>query len=202
MITDLLLQYPNRTIILLETSCINLQPASSVLSKKDLLREVDDMFLALRLDKCTWFGHSYGTVIAGWVVKHRPDYISKLVLVDPVCFRVWDISVYKTVFYSTPDSLESSIFQLIIASDPLLACGILRHVNWFDTILFPEQITMPAQIFIGGKDFILNPTALHSYLQHRVTKDNLSHIEITPTDTCHGFFQLITEFRERIIGSL
>ncbi|KAJ9077690.1 hypothetical protein DSO57_1014312 [Entomophthora muscae] len=202
MINNLLLQYPNRTIILFETPCINLQPASSVLSKKDSLREVDDMFLALRLDKCTWFGHSYGTVIAGWVVKHRPDYISKLVLVDPVCFRVWDISVYKTVFYSTPDSLESSMFQLIFASDPLLARGILRCVNWFDTILFPEQITMPTQIFIGLKDFLLDPTGLHSYLQHRVTKDNLSHIEITTMDTFRGFFQLIPEFRERIFSVL
>ncbi|KAJ9057622.1 hypothetical protein DSO57_1020754 [Entomophthora muscae] len=202
MINDLICRYPNRTIILFETPYINLQPAASVLSKGDSLREVDDMFLDLKLDKCTWIGHSYGTVIAGWVVKNRPHYIRKLVLVDPICFRVWDVSCFKTVFYSPPDSFESNLFWIMFASDPTLARGISRHVNWFDIILFPEQIPMPTQIFLAEKDFLLDPTGLHSYLQHRIAKDNLSHIGIDTIDTCHGFFQLFPEFSERIFSAL
>ena len=32
--------------------------------------------------------HSYGTFVSTWFVKHRPDMVSAVVLIDPVCFMV------------------------------------------------------------------------------------------------------------------
>ncbi|KAJ9052404.1 hypothetical protein DSO57_1034479 [Entomophthora muscae] len=201
-VKELINHFPNRTIILFETSYVNLKPAASVITETDSLCEVDDMFLDLKLDKCTLMAHSFGTFIAGWIAKHRPHYISKLVLVDPVCFRTWDASFYQTMFRQPPDSLESKAYQILLASGPIVSLGLARHMNWFGSILFPEQITVPTQIFLAENDFLLDPAGLHSYLQHRIAKDTLSHIEITTMDTCRGFFQLIPKWNGNIIGAL
>ncbi|KAJ9083514.1 hypothetical protein DSO57_1034000 [Entomophthora muscae] len=201
-VNSLIGQYPNRTIILLETSCINLQPAASLLSETDSLCEIDDMFLDLKLDKCTWIGHSYGTVIAGWVVKHRPHYIRKLVLVDPICFRTWDASSFRAIFYTPPGSMETKLFQVLFATDPAIACGFARHVNWFGPILFPEQIIVPTQIFLAENDFFLDYTGLHSYLNHRISKDNLSHINVTSMDALHASFLFCPTSSKNLIAAL
>ncbi|KAJ9068401.1 hypothetical protein DSO57_1029048 [Entomophthora muscae] len=190
LVNDILRKHPSRTIVLFETPYFNLQPAVPVLAERESLQEIDDMFLALGLVKCTLLGHSFGTAVACWVVKHRPHYVTKLILVDPVCFRTWDASLYRALLYSEPNSIETKLFQLFITQEPIIACAISRHLNWFECTLFPEQITMPAEIFIPDNDFLLNPTGLHSYLNHRIATDHLSHIHLTAMGTSHGLSML------------
>ncbi|KAJ9071433.1 hypothetical protein DSO57_1036933 [Entomophthora muscae] len=142
LINEILYQHPNRTVILFETPFVNLHPTAS---KQETVLEVDTMFSQLNIKKCTWVGHSFGTIAAGWVVQHRPHYISKLILVDYICFRMWDTASYRALLYQTPDLLEAAMIQILFSSDSTVAYAIGRHIYWFDCLLFPEQIVMPTK---------------------------------------------------------
>lgn len=201
-INTILRQHPHRTVVLLETAYANLQPAAPIVTEEQSLREIDGMVASLGLGRCTWAAHSFGTCVAGWVVKHRPHYVGKLVLIDPVCFRSWDFAKYRTLFHRAPDSVELHVLLLFAARDPALASALSRHLNWFESTLLPEQIAVSTQIFLAERDTFIDVKGVQAYLQHRIFKDKLFHIHLNRMPTSHGFFQFVPESANQIITSL
>jgi len=59
-------------------------PAASS-SRRLTLEEVQQSSTPI---KALVVSHSYGTFVATWLVKHRPDLIAGVVFIDPVCFMV------------------------------------------------------------------------------------------------------------------
>ncbi|KAJ9068404.1 hypothetical protein DSO57_1029051 [Entomophthora muscae] len=201
-INKLIRQFPDRTVVIFETPYANFRPTAPVATEAEGLREIDDMFLSLGLGQCTWIGHSFGTNTASWVVKHRPHYINKLILVDPVCFRTWDASLYRSLFYRPSDSVESRMFQLFLAQEPNIACAVTRQLNWYENTLFPEQMAMPTEIFFSSFDTLVDLKGCQDYLQHRIAKDNLPHIHLNMLPIARASFQFSPRSIVKIINAI
>ena len=50
--------------------------------------------------------HSYGTTCLSWIVQKCPQYISRIIFIDPICFRLFEPYVVYNFIYRTPYKLS------------------------------------------------------------------------------------------------
>ncbi|RUS25207.1 hypothetical protein BC938DRAFT_472484 [Jimgerdemannia flammicorona] len=123
----------------------------------------------------TWCGHSLGTIVAGWTRKHRPDLVRNMVLIDPVCFMLWEADLCHNFVYKMPCSGWDLVQWYFVAKEAGITWILGRHFWWYQNILFPSQLlSLPSDstntqapnvhIFLGGRDKIINASRVAQYL--------------------------------------
>jgi pimeloyl-ACP methyl ester carboxylesterase len=68
----------------------------------ETLVALEEIFSTENIEKATWMGHSLGSVICSWVCRERPQWLSKVVLLDPVVFKLWEHDVAFNFMYRPP----------------------------------------------------------------------------------------------------
>src|SRR5262245_52750303 len=93
-------QNPHRKIILLELPCVAMRLCEEVVSMTDTLKAIDALVDGDDgTERCTWVGHSFGTIVVGWVVRYQPHLVDGVVMIDPVCFTLWDGELVRNFLY-------------------------------------------------------------------------------------------------------
>ncbi|KAJ9074779.1 hypothetical protein DSO57_1003057 [Entomophthora muscae] len=190
--------HPGRAIILLEFPHVCMQPSDVILDHDQTLQELDVMFLRHNLEKVSLVSHSYGTIVANWIIRQRPQYVAKSVLVVPVCFMMWDPTMANTIFYAAPFCMSHEGFRFSLAADPLISLALTKKMYWYESVLYPEYITMPTTIFLAQDDFMVDSYAIQRYLEKLLP----SHSRLVLLDTFHGGSLLHHENHDPIIRSM
>ncbi|KAJ9077502.1 hypothetical protein DSO57_1016104 [Entomophthora muscae] len=190
--------HPGRTIILLEFPHICMQPTDVILDHDQTLRALDAIFIRHSLRKVSLVGHSYGTIVASWIIRQRPQYVAKSVLVDPVCFMMWDPTMAHTLLYADPFCMNHEGIRYMLAADPLISLTLSKKMYWYESVLYPKQLTMPTTIFLAQDDFMVDPCATQRYLEKQLP----CHIRLMLLDTFHGGSLLHRENHDPIIRTM
>jgi len=111
--------------------------SSSSSSRRLTLEEVQSSAHPIR---ALIVSHSYGTFVSTWVVKHRPDLVGAVVLVDPVCFMVYDPSLIYNFIYRTPFSLVTRIYHYFTSKELGINYTLCRHFWWYENICWREEL--------------------------------------------------------------
>lgn len=158
---------PDRTIIVLDLPHISLKLVHEIPSSSQTLEAIDNIFKKHDLTNCSWFGHSYGSIVIAWVTKERPKYINKVTLVDPVCFALWEPDLIRNFLYnSNPIGPIHHLAQYFVAKDLLVASTLFRHFCWLQNILFPEDLTCQSYVYFSQYDWIIDSHEIKKYLDH------------------------------------
>ncbi|KAJ9077498.1 hypothetical protein DSO57_1016100 [Entomophthora muscae] len=190
--------HPGRNIILLEFPHVCMQPTDVILDHDQTLQALDAIFLRHGLEKVSLVSQSYGTIIASWIIRQRPQYVAKSVLVDPVCFMMWDPTMANIFLYAAPLCMSHEGFRFGLATDPLISLALTKKMYWYESLLFPEHITMPTTIFLAQDDFVINRCATQRYLEKLLP----SHSRLVLLDTFHGGSLLHHENHDPIIRAM
>ncbi|KAJ9049906.1 hypothetical protein DSO57_1019666 [Entomophthora muscae] len=171
-----------RRIFLLELPYISMYICNNILDHDETLNAIDTIFKTHSLQKVSVVGHSYGTVLASWLMRERPHYLSHLTLVDPICFCMWDSTLARNFLYANPFSFLHELALFFVARDPLIAHTVSKELYWYESVLYPKDISVPAHIFLSTQDWVVDAAIINGYLQKRLP----SHCKIELMETSHG----------------
>ncbi|KAJ9074790.1 hypothetical protein DSO57_1003068 [Entomophthora muscae] len=181
-LTTLSQTHAGRGVLLLELPHISMAPFDVILDHDQTLEAIDAIFHRHSIEKVSLVAHSFGTFVASWINRQRPQYLSHLVLVDPVCFMFWDSVLARNFLYAEPFSFLHDMVRFFVAQDPMVTHTLSKEVYWYESMMFPEDITTPATIIIGKNDWVINTITTRKYLEHRLS----SHSRVVILDTFHG----------------
>jgi hypothetical protein len=70
----------------------------------------------------TFVGHSLGSTVVTWMVKHRPALVKRAIFIDPVCFLLYYPDVSHSFCYRSPIDTASWLIWYF--------CSKELHVSW------------------------------------------------------------------------
>lgn len=154
----------NRTIILVNydsiklcTLCLNV--VGPDLFNKNILYILDTHYI----NSFSILGHSWGTFLAGWVIKKMGHRIHHVTFIDPVAITIYLPDTVYTMFYKTPQTISDHLLRYFLTNDITIAHNIQRHFEWYDVVVFLEDIPhhIGMVISISTKDdFICSKAAI------------------------------------------
>ncbi|KAJ9084341.1 hypothetical protein DSO57_1025627 [Entomophthora muscae] len=187
--------YPNRHIILYEVPSVSLSPVAEINTKDQTIQAVDIIFQTHNLETSSVIAHSYGTVIATWLVKFRPHYVTKLSLVDPICFMLWDSTLVYGFLLSRPTSMLHEFIRLFLSRDLVMANTFCRYFMWHASFMFPDEIHCPANIYFSKKDCIIDAKTCYAHLEKHAN----DKVSLTMFDISHGIYLIDGEILDSIL---
>jgi pimeloyl-ACP methyl ester carboxylesterase len=127
-------------LLLVETPSVALTlPFSSSPKPIDAVRDVEEMLRKEGLDGNTvaLWGHSYGTLSVGWLLKKRPELVHSCTLVDPVNVGVQRATLCRSFLYEPRARSKMQRFKRwLLHSDPRLVATLTRRFFWFENVLW------------------------------------------------------------------
>ena len=114
---------------------------------------------------------SYGTACLSWIVQKCPEYISKLIFLDPICFALFEPYVVYNFVYRTPEKLPNLLMYYFICRELGISYVVSRHFWWTQNNLYLEQIrqcskaNLPVFVLLASHDCIINPHFIRDYLK-------------------------------------
>lgn len=127
----------NRPIVLIELPHISMslfcqRPFHTTpFTMSSTLTVVDEIFERHQLNtSATVVGHSLGTIVAGWIVKERPNLVDQTVLIDPVCFQLYEAYLCQNFVYKLPRTGLELVLWYFIAKEACIAWYLGRWFWW------------------------------------------------------------------------
>ncbi|CAD7929131.1 unnamed protein product [Amoebophrya sp. A120] len=110
-------------------------------------------------------GHSYGTAICSWCVKHAPSMVKKLTLLDPVCFQTLKTALgTMSGTFREPGNIVDAVISYV-AFRELFTVFAMSWIHWQDTELFPEVLPQgQTLVFLQENDSIVPVQTVRGYL--------------------------------------
>jgi len=89
-----------------------------------------------------FFVHSYGSVVASWLVQRKPHLIRALAMAEPVSVLIHHARVARTFLYETgaKPNLVKAVVARAVATDPGVVHVLMRHFWWFENTLFLQDL--------------------------------------------------------------
>ena len=113
---------------------------------------------------------SYGTACLSWIVQSCPEYISRLIFLDPICFALFEPYVVYNFVYRIPYKLGHLYMYYFVCRELGISYVISRHFWWTQNNLFLEQIpsktneNLRTYVLLSGRDCIVNVDLVKNYL--------------------------------------
>lgn len=169
----------DRTIFLVSLPHISTRIKADVPSSGEMVASLTDMLASWRHPRAHFIGHSFGTVVLAWMVLRAPSLVSQVTFIDPVCFLLVKPDVCHNFIYRKPATPTQLFFNFFGARELFIAHSLSRNFFWFENLLWPEQLTMPALVVLSGKDSIVPAHSIRRYLaaykhRHRMHRLRLS----------------------------
>ena len=198
----------DRTVVMIETDSIKIK--SLVLdmpSPEEFVTNVKSVMQIHNIKQFSVIGHSFGSIMAAWLVKLSPQIISHLTLLDPVSLLLALPDVAYNFIYRSPTTImEHAIF--FMASRELTISKMLhRDFYWYNNMLYLDDVPAHIGVIIGiaGKDEVLNPSALREYVINASKASSSSHNRLHHLyweDYSHGQCLISTSALKEISGLL
>ncbi|CAF1316487.1 unnamed protein product [Adineta steineri] len=174
-------------IIFISMRCICMRYPSlkDIPNMSETIESIDLIFDYYKIKKAIFIGHSYGTACLSWIVQKRPQSISRLIFIDPICFALFEPYVIYNFVYRIPYKLGHLYMYYFVCRELGISYVISRHFWWTQNNLFIEQIPsqsnkrLPTYVLLSGQDCIVNVHLVKDYLiENKIDyywAPNLSH---------------------------
>jgi len=121
-----------------------------------------------RYDTASIVGHSFGTITAGWIIKHNPEIVSHVTLIDPVSLLLCLPDVAFAFVYRKPSTATEWIIYFFASKELTISNTLHRHFSWYRNVLWFDEIpsSVGVVVAIAGCDEVANAASLIEYSQN------------------------------------
>ncbi|BFZ56082.1 hypothetical protein PYCC9005_003124 [Savitreella phatthalungensis] len=115
----------------------------------------------------TWriLSHSYGTIAHAWILKH--PHLSQLaarhLMVDPICFRLWEADVCFNFLYRLPSTPNQLLMAAAVARELGVATAMHRAFWWPQNLLLSHHIHQALHPPPPSQTTLPKPFTRHTY---------------------------------------
>ncbi|CAK0819425.1 unnamed protein product, partial [Prorocentrum cordatum] len=150
-------------VLLLEVPFISIKIAPEVPRAEDAVRALGAILQYHGFEQVVCVGHSFGTVVLGWLWRYAPERVAGLALLDPIVVLLFVHTVLYNFLYQKP-ALLNPLDR--ISSEFFLAHGLRRNFWWYECILWPEDLppSLPFLAILAEKDEIAPAPLVHRHL--------------------------------------
>lgn len=123
----------DRPIILLHLTHLTYRfPRLTIPSRVEIVESITRLFERHQLAPAVWMGHSFGTIVCAWMCKlpDRQRYLTRTILVDPVCFQLWEPGLIYNAIYRSPPNWLLQLMRCVVSSEHGIALTLSRHFWW------------------------------------------------------------------------
>lgn len=141
--------------------------------------------------------------VHGWLLREAPKIAHRHVLVDPVCFRLWEGATSFAFLAKRWSSGIEVLLGYFVARELGISYTICRKFIWWDMILWAEDLVGldrdRLQIIMGSNDVLIDVASVQDYLKSWKVHSDQIHIHrgaqhgqalFLPSagmrDTCHA----------------
>lgn len=133
--------HSDRAVILFNYRCIFFSWISLDVPGPQEVSEAVSLILAThKIPQVSIIAHSWGTFLAGWVVRLRPDLVSHLTLVEPICLTLILFETTFTILYKPPVSFADYLLYYFVRHDISVSNTLHRNFAWYNMFLRYEDI--------------------------------------------------------------
>lgn len=164
LINAILDQSGGRGFFLVSLPHISTRIKEDVPSSAEVVACLSDMLASWGEPRAHFVGHSFGSLLLAWMVRTRPDLVSMTTFIDPVCFLLVKPDVCYNFMYRRPATPTQLLIHYFLARELYIAHSLSRNFFWFQNLLWPEELSMPALVVLGGQDSIVPAHSIRRYL--------------------------------------
>jgi pimeloyl-ACP methyl ester carboxylesterase len=167
----------DRDLFLVELPWVSMRAYTEVPAAKDFVRCLDVMLHDQNVPSACFVGHSYGSVVCSWAVKHCPRIVKSLVLLDPVSLVI--VLPHVAANFLHMRSIQSRknrlsfvkfffllLFFYISAREIGIAETLQRNLRWQETNLWVDELPNNTTVVLSSKDAIVPAKKIRNYLNH------------------------------------
>ena len=107
----------------------------------------------------------------------QSDVVASVLLVDPVCFKLYDPALTYRFVYRIPRFANEHLIHWIVSRELYISYYISRYFTWHQNILFPEGLPVQSHVILSEHDNLIDMNTVYQYL----TESNQSVFFMTPT---------------------
>jgi pimeloyl-ACP methyl ester carboxylesterase len=176
----------DRDVFLIELPWISMRAYTDFPPVKEYVRCIDIMLNYHNVESACFIGHSYGTIVCAWVLKHCPRLIKSLVLLDPVSLMLIDSSLaanflHLRSMHSRRQKLK--IFKLILllsfyyisAREIGIAESLSRYLRWQESNIWFDELPSNTTVLLSSKDAIVPVKKVRNFIMNYNTQQHRDH---------------------------
>lgn len=155
-----------------------------------------------------FFAQSYGTVMLTWILRRVPSIVSRVTLLDPVCFAtelrgVVELRMRRAKLHNA--GLLEQFWDQWATTELGLASLLHRQIDPFETVLRPEHLqNVPTLIILMEDDMLVDTRKVQVLLAHaqqqRTNPERPMIVRMMPGS--HGSALLHADLRREIADSV
>jgi len=120
------------------------------------------------IDRVCLMGHSYGTVVMAWMLKHTPNRVSGAIFLDPVCFLLFLPYTCMHFIYEVPQvsigNLRACVVHFFAKRELGIAHTLQRHFWWIHNNIWSEDLCDKVMVVLAAEDEIAPAHPIWYYL--------------------------------------
>lgn len=162
------LSQDERSLILVQTESIRIGSLETVFPSGNAFSTALKTILGNHsYTDCTLVGHSFGSMLAGGVLRRSPEIIHSLVLLDPVCLLLSLPAVAYNFLYKEPRSLMDWVIYIFASREITISHTLYRNFIWWESDLWLEDVpnNVPVLVVLAENDEILDAPGVRSYCE-------------------------------------
>jgi len=155
--------YKKRSIIIIVYDCIMFNSmVFDVPGPKQVSSAVLAMLYSHRISQVSLIGHSWGTILAGWLIKIIPQRISHFTMIDPIATFVAYPEIVFEICYKPPKTFSDYFLYYFLRNDLTLASNLGRNCALYNMALGYDEIphNIGVVVVIGENDALLDSNAV------------------------------------------
>ncbi|KAH9941213.1 uncharacterized protein BXZ73DRAFT_88379 [Epithele typhae] len=164
---DLLASDPDVGIIAIETLAISSRISPPPLTHTEVLSAIRSVLDAHDFKRVVVAGHSYGTVIAAWMLRDPmiSPRVSAWLLADPIPFLLHCPAIAYNFVYRQPRRANEWLLWYFSSRDLDIARALARHFFWAENVLWKEELEgRRVAVSLSGRDQIVDAPEVWQYL--------------------------------------
>ena len=157
----------NRSVVLMDLNTIKIGSlAMKAISPQNYASCVHSILRKHNIvEQVTVYGHSFGSITAGWFIKYYPQSIQHIILVDPVSVLLCLPDVAVNFLYRIPSTVMEWVIWLAASTEITIAHGLYRHFTWHHNVIWLEELPKHCSVTVlacGGDEILSGVAVSHA----------------------------------------
>ena len=149
---------------MIELPYVSMKLNQPVPSMKITATCIADIMTKHQLPPALFVGHSLGSFVVARTLRQRPEIISNVILVDPVCFLLWEPTLITNFIYRAPVTAMQRIQHYHISRELSINHFFRRHFWWHQCVLLGDHLPRDATVFVSQHDDIYDTQQVSAHL--------------------------------------